>query len=98
MNVNELRIPKTLHFADEISQLNNNNFSNSIIENTDLVSSSNSKTQMNKSRAVNKFIKSNSKFIHEYNDDDLTKRKRMGIIRLLMGLEMGKEMKILIII
>lgn len=91
MNVNELRIPKTLHFADEISQLNNNNFSNSIIENTDLVSSSNSKTQMNKSRAVNKFIKSNSKFIHEYNDDDLTKKKKNGNYKTINGIGNGKR-------
>lgn len=86
MNVNQLRIPKTLHFADEISQLNNNNFSNSIIKNTDLLSSSNNKIKMNKSRAVNKFIKSNSKFIHEYNDEDLTRKKTNGNYKTINGI------------
>ncbi|RCK63768.1 hypothetical protein Cantr_10484 [Candida viswanathii] len=80
MNVNQLRIPKTLHFADEISQLNNNfnsvnsysNTNNSNNQNNNTPTSPTSPNGNNmstKPRSINKFIKSNSKFFQECNNN-----------------------------
>lgn len=57
MNANQLRIPKTLHFADEISQLNSNFISvNSYNQNSTSIS-----TPANP-RSVNKFINGAPKY------------------------------------
>ncbi|KAL6449640.1 hypothetical protein SBY92_004557 [Candida maltosa Xu316] len=56
MNANQLRIPKTLHFADEISQLNNNFLS------VNSYSQASIATAPTGPRSINKFIRSNSKF------------------------------------
>ncbi|RCK63124.1 hypothetical protein Cantr_09923 [Candida viswanathii] len=81
MNVNQLRIPKTLHFADEISQLNNNfnsvnsynktNNSNNQNNNTPTSPTSpNGNNMSTKPRSINKFINSNSKFFQECNNNN----------------------------
>ena len=60
MNANQLRIPKTLHFADEISHLNSNFISvNSYNQNP--TSTSTSTSTLANPRSINKFINSTPK-------------------------------------
>ena len=60
MNANQLRIPKTLHFADEISHLNSNFISvNSYNQNS--TSTSTSTSTLANPRSINKFINSTPK-------------------------------------
>lgn len=73
MNRNQLRIPKTLQFAQEITEMNNNFSSiNSYGNNNNLnlgsPTNNNNSMTVNSSRSVNKFIKSNSKFTQENNE------------------------------